>query len=256
MKATTIAIAGKGGVGKTLTAGLLVRHLADKAGPVLAVDADANANLNEVLGIEQGESVGTVREEMKRLAGQMPGGMTKPEFIEYKVETSLSESEHFDLLVMGRPEGPGCYCYANNLLRDVLVRVCRRYRYVIVDNEAGMEHLSRRLMQDLDLLLIISDPTIRGLKTALRLSQVPEEVQTRVAKKLLVVNRVRNGLSPEAQQLIDDSQLQLLGTIDEDPQVTRYDASPGELCALFPDSNMARAVAHLIGGYLSSEDHR
>ena len=255
MKPRTIAIAGKGGVGKTLTAGLLVRHLAQQGGPVLAVDADANANLNEVLGIQPGESVGAVREEMKRLAGQMPGGMTKPEFIEYKVETALSESERFDLLVMGRPEGPGCYCYANNLLRDVLARVCRRYRFVVVDNEAGMEHLSRRLMQELDLLLIVSDPTIRGLKTAFRLSYLPEEVGTRVARKVLLVNRVRGGLSTEARRLIADGPLQLLGTIDEDPQVTRHDASPGGLCSLFPDSDMARAVANLVGGYLSNEDY-
>ena len=255
MATKTIAIAGKGGVGKTLISGLLARWLADQGdGPVLAVDADANANLHEVLGMEQGLSVGAIREELKQLAGQTPAGMTKAQFLEYKVETSLVEGETLDLLVMGRPEGPGCYCYANNLLRDILRRLAGHYRYVVIDNEAGMEHLSRRLMQSIDLLLLVSDPSLRGIHTALRLARVPEEVQTRVGRSALVVNRLRpGGLSEAARQLIEGGDLQLWGTLDEDAAVTRCDQQlPQSLVTLHPHSELARQVAEL-GASLAGE---
>jgi len=244
----SIAIAGKGGVGKTLVCGMLARRLADVgAGPVLVVDADANANVNEVLGMPAGESVGAIREEMKHTSGAASGSMTRAEFLEYKIETALSEGDGLDLLVMGRPEGPGCYCYANNLLRDLLRRVADRYRYVVIDNEAGMEHLSRRLMQDLDLLLIISDPTLRGIDTALRLSRVPEEVETRVGAKALLVNRSpEGGLSAEAERRIEEGGLSFLGSIPEDPEVTRCDQELGGLSSLYPDSILARHVADIV----------
>ena len=243
----SIAIAGKGGVGKTLVCGMLARRMADVgAGPVLVVDADANANVNEVLGMPAGESVGAIREEMKCASGATSDGMTRAEFLEYKIERALSEGDGLDLLVMGRPEGPGCYCYANNLLRDILRRLADRYRYVVIDNEAGMEHLSRRLMQDLDLLLIISDPTLRGIDTAFRLSRVPEEVETRVGAKALLVNRVpQGGLSAEAERRIEDGGLRFLGSIPEDPEVTRCDQELGSLSSLYPDSVFARHVADI-----------
>ena len=240
-----IAIAGKGGVGKTLIGGMLVRTLVGRdAGPVLAVDADANANLHEVLDVDAGPSVGAIREEMKLLGGEAPGGMTKAQFIEYKVETSLVEEDGFDLLVMGRPEGPGCYCYANNLLRDLLGRLSDRYRHVVIDNEAGMEHLSRRLTGDVDLLLIVSDPSLRGVATAQRMAQVPHEVETRVRSKALLVNRVPvTGLSTAVQRLIDEGSLPLVGAIAEDPAVARCDQELGHYTTLYPDSRFARGVA-------------
>jgi len=241
-----IAIAGKGGVGKTLIGGVLVRALADRGGPVLAVDADANANLHEVLDVAPGASVGAIREELKSLGGEVPGGMTKAQFIEYKVETALVEEDGFDLLVMGRPEGPGCYCYANNLLRDLLGRVADRYSHVVIDNEAGMEHLSRRLTGELDLLLIVSDPSLRGVATAQRLAAVPDEVETRVRAKALLVNRVPpTGLTAAVQRLIDDGALPLAGLIAEDPAVARCDQELGHYTTLFPDSGFARGVADL-----------
>ena len=251
----TIAVAGKGGVGKTLISGLLARWLVDNGGgPVLAVDADANANLHEVLGMEPGQSVGAVREELKELAGQVPAGMTKAQFLEYKIDTALAEGEGMDLLVMGRPEGPGCYCYANNLLRDILRRLARHYRHVIIDNEAGMEHLSRRLMQSLDMLLVVSDSSLRGIDTACRLSRVPSEVQTRVDRFAAVINRVGPaGLAEAGRARLEDAGLELLATMAEDPAVTRCDQEPGSLHTLYPDSHMAREVGRL--GRLLAGDH-
>ena len=250
-----IAVAGKGGVGKTLVSGMLVRHLVERdEGPVLAVDADANANLHEVLGLEPAESVGAIREEMKVLADQMPAGMTKGQFLEYKIETALSEGERFDLVRMGRPEGPGCYCYANNLLRDILGRVSERYSTVVLDNEAGMEHLSRRLLGSIDLLLIMSDPSLRGIQTAFRLSKVPDEVETRVARKALVINRVSpGGLSDAARRIIDEGPLELLGTLPEDPEVVRCDQELGSFASLGPDSVLARSVADVYAAYLGEQ---
>jgi len=243
----SIAVAGKGGVGKTLVSGMLARHLAELGqGPVLVVDADPNANVNEVLGMPVGQSVGAIREEMKDGAETLPGGMSKVEYLEYKIETALSEGDDVDLLVMGRPEGPGCYCYANNLLRELLRKVANRYRYVVIDNEAGMEHLARRLTQDLDVLLIISDSTLRGIDTALRLSLVPEEVETRIGKKALLVNRVPpGGLSAEAEHRIQHGSLRFLGSIPEDPEVTRRDQELGGLASLYPDSLLARHVVQM-----------
>ena len=247
---TCIAVAGKGGVGKTLLSGLLVRHLvAAGRGPVLAVDADPNANLHEVLALERGSGVGAIREEMKQLYGDIPGGLTRPEFLAYKLETDLAEGDGFDLLVMGRPEGPGCYCYANNLLRDILQKVAGRYPYVVIDNEAGMEHLSRRIAGGIDHLVLVTDASLRGLETAFRIADVPPEVETRVAGRALVVNRVpAAGLSDALQERIAAGPLPLLGTVAEDPEVARCDQEPDRIASIFPDSAMARAV----GGLLAS----
>jgi CO dehydrogenase maturation factor len=161
----TIAISGKGGTGKSTIAALIIRWLKDQElGPILAVDADPNVNLNDLLGIRIEETVGAIREEMKKSAHNLPGGMTKQEFLEYKIHASLRETRDFDLIAMGRPEGPGCYCYANNLLRDILKTLSNNYKRVVIDNEAGMEHLSRRTTQRIDNLLLVSGLRLESAK--------------------------------------------------------------------------------------------
>ena len=163
-----MAVAGKGGVGKTTIGGMLVRYLLEelKEGPVLAVDADPNSNLNEVLGLQVASTIGQARELMKK---EVPEGMTKDVWFEYKVHESIVEGKGFDLLVMGRPEGPGCYCAANSLAKQSIDALKGNYPFVVVDNEAGMEHMSRLVTQDVDHLFVISDPTPRGLLTAKRI---------------------------------------------------------------------------------------
>jgi CO dehydrogenase maturation factor len=216
----TIAISGKGGVGKTTISALLIRRLNDLGiTSILAVDADANVNLNDLLGVESGESIGTIREEMRAKIGDVPGGMTKQQFLEYKIHSSLLEDERFDLITMGRPEGPGCYCYANSLLRDILKSLEDNYEFVIIDNEAGMEHLSRRTVQKIDYLLIVSDPTVRGVQTAGRISRLIKELDTRVDHKYLVINRVREELSEQVKVQISCEGLKVLCTIPEDDSV-------------------------------------
>lgn len=185
-----IAVAGKGGVGKTTLCGMLVRYLVEvvKNGPVLAVDADPNSNLNEVLGLVVGVTIGDARELMKK---DVPAGMTKDVWFEYKVQEAVIEAKGFDLLVMGRPEGPGCYCAANSLAKQSIDVLKDNYTYVVVDNEAGMEHMSRLVTQDIDMLYVVSDGTPRGILTASRILKLIGELKLNIKKTCTVINRLK-----------------------------------------------------------------
>ena len=221
----TIAISGKGGTGKSTLAAVVIRWLNEHGRKsVLAVDADANVNLNDVLGAGAVEAVGAIREEMREKVSSLPGGVTKQQYLESKIHRSLLETERFDLLAMGRPEGPGCYCYANSLLRDILANLSNNYDFVVIDNEAGMEHLSRRTTQRIDFLLIVSDPSVRGVQTAGRISRLLKELDTRVGRKYLIVNRVRAELPPAVRKQIADEGLELLAVLPDDEAVWKRDA--------------------------------
>lgn len=245
---TTIAISGKGGSGKSTVAALVIRWLNNHGyKSVLAVDADPNVNLNDLLGVRAGEAVGAIREEMKEKVSRLPGGMTKQQFLEYKIHGSLVETENFDLITMGRPEGPGCYCYANSLLREILKTLSENYQYVVIDNEAGMEHLSRRSTQRIDCLLIIADPSVRGIRTAGRISRLVKELDTRVGHKYLIVNRTRDELAPAVRKQIDAEKLQLLATLPEDEAIWKHDADGKPVYGLSATSALYSAV----GGFMS-----
>jgi len=253
---TTIAISGKGGVGKSTIAALIIRWLNDRGHrSVLAVDADANVNLNELLGVNAGQAIGNIREEMKEKVGDIPHGMTKQQFLQYKIHQGLVETPNFDLVTMGRPEGPGCYCYANNLLRDILKALSDNYEYVVIDNEAGMEHLSRRTAQHIDYLLIISDPTVRGVQTAGKISRLLQELDTRVGQKRLIVNQANGELKPSVDAQITKEGLQLLTALEEDEEVRSNDADGNPTyhipatSALYKsiDVMMTKLFANLVG---------
>lgn len=219
-----IAISGKGGTGKSTFAALVIRWLSEqRAKSILAVDADSNVNLNDILGVKIKDTVGAIREEMKKSINNLPAGMTKQQFLEYKIQTSLVETRCFDLIAMGRPEGPGCYCYANNLLRDILKTLGENYGYVVIDNEAGMEHLSRRTTQNIDYLLSVSDASPRGIQTAARISRLIEELDTRVRARFLIVNRAPEVLTETVRSVIEQEKLHLLGVIPEDTNILRMD---------------------------------
>jgi CO dehydrogenase maturation factor len=233
----TIAVSGKGGTGKTTLAACIIRWLkSNNIKPILAVDADPNTNLNELLGIKALETIGSIREEMRTRSSELPAGMTKHQFLEYKIQSSLVETPDFDLIAMGRPEGPGCYCYANNILRDILKSLSHNYRAVIIDNEAGMEHLSRRTVQRIDHLLITSSPSARGIQAAGRISRLIQELNSRVSEKHLVLNRVRESLSAHIEKAIKEEHLTLLNSLPEDPEILEWDQT-GKPIILLPDSS-------------------
>ena len=250
----TIAISGKGGTGKTTLAALTIRWLSQhRESPILAVDADANVNLNDLLGVEIKDTLGSIREEAKTTAHQIGRGMTKQQFFEYKIQASLVETSDFDLIAMGRPEGPGCYCYVNNLLRDILKTLRTNYKYVVIDNQAGMEHLSRQTTQNIDYLLIISNPSVRGIRAAGKISRLIEELDTRVQEKHLILNRVQDSVSQEVKNAIQEEGLTLLSSIPDDNYLLEMDQKGKTIDNIPDDSPVYKALDRLLTKLLNLE---
>ncbi|MBN2058800.1 MAG: AAA family ATPase [Deltaproteobacteria bacterium] len=217
----SIGLAGKGGTGKTTIAGMLVKYLVEKGKtPVLAVDADSNANFNEVLGLKITETIGNAREEMKK---GVSVGMTKDVFMEMKIEESIIEAEGFDLIVMGRPEGSGCYCAANSLLTRYLDRLIGNYNSVVIDNEAGMEHISRLTTNNIDLLIIVSDASKRGILSASRISELTEELHLNIGKRFFIINQVREEQFDFLNRIAEEHNLELAGIIPEEKKIRDFD---------------------------------
>lgn len=244
--ATTIAIAGKGGTGKTSISALLIQLLSLK-GVVLAIDADPATNLNQALGVPLEDTVGKIREEMTEVikSGILSPSISKQEYLDQKITAALVESKGFDLLAMGRPEGPGCYCAANNMLRLAIDRLGRNYDYVVIDSEAGMEHISRQTTRDIDILLIISDLTQRGINTAAEMKGLIKELRTQVGKICLVINRSPNELPPEITKLIDSHGFELVTTIPSDPKLSDLEIKGLPTTQLTPDSPLQVGVRKL-----------
>ena len=244
----TIAVSGKGGTGKTTLAGMIIRYLLDQGkGPILAVDADANSNLNEVLGVDIRATIGEAREGMKQ---DVPTGMTKDVWFEYKVQEALTEARGFDLIAMGRPEGPGCYCAANTLARKCLDLLSGNYPYIVIDNEAGMEHFSRLTTRDVDLLFILSDPSRRGILTASRIRDLIHELNLRIALDALVISRVPGELDPDIREEIKRQNLRLAGTIPVDEEVYRFDLEGKPTFQLPAQSKAVQAARQIFDEYI------
>ncbi|MDA8219025.1 MAG: AAA family ATPase [Dehalococcoidales bacterium] len=244
----SVAVAGKGGTGKTTLAALLIRYIRETTGkPILAIDADPSSNLNQALGMPLENTVGDVREEMavRVSRGAMEPGVSKQDYLEYQIEQALVEGEGIDLLAMGRPEGPGCYCAANNMLRLCVDRIASSYDYLFIDNEAGLEHLSRRTTQDVDSLVVVSDPTMRGLTAAARVLGLVDELKTKVGRRFLVVNRVNGNLPPQLSAAIADLKVELVATVPVDPGVADLDAMGEPLVGIPADSPIYGAVKEI-----------
>lgn len=225
-----IAMAGKGGTGKTTIAALIVRMLQDKKpGSILAVDADPNSNLGEVLGLEVKETIGKILDEVATHPESVPAGMGKDAFIEYRVQTLLAEGDGFDLLSMGKPEGPGCYCYVNNVLRNVMDKFIKEYDYIVIDNAAGLEHLSRRTTRAAGDLIVVSDAGKVGLKSARRINELADELGLKITRRFLIVNRHDSPLEPEAVQSLG---LEYLGNIPTDERIIKASLNGASLMGL------------------------
>ncbi len=259
---TTIALAGKGGVGKTTIAGMVIKYLAQSQdGAILAIDADPSSNLNMVLGLDLEWTVGDIREGMlaevqKSLLqtgaamGTMPGGTSKQDYLDYEVRSSLSEGDRFDLIAMGRPEGAGCYCAVNHSLREVVDSISNSYRYVIIDNEAGMEHLSRRTTRDVDHLLMVSDPTQRGIVATERITSMVPDLGINVINVHLIINRVMGELPAPLMEKIDEMGVNFLGTVPSNSDLMEFEYSGRPLVELGDESPVYQAVAKMMEGIL------
>ncbi len=241
----TIAVAGKGGVGKTTTCGMLIDYLCGKGqGPVLVVDADANSNLNEVLGVEVETSLGSIREEMAQaeMKGSIPSGMTKADYAEFKFNSALIEEDDFDMLVMGRTQGKGCYCYVNGVLKTQIDKYAKNYRYIVMDNEAGLEHVARGTLPHVDTMLLISDCSRRGIQAAARVAEMIGEMELKPGKLGLIVNRAPDGVLDEGVKAeIEKHGLELLGVLPQDEGVYRCDCN-GEPSAKLPGTNPVKTA--------------
>jgi CO dehydrogenase maturation factor len=245
-----IALAGKGGTGKTSIAALTIRYLLEKRkGPVLAVDADSNACLNEALGITVHTTVGRLREESLdavRSGANRPGGMSMEQLFDYQVQQSVIEAKDVDLLVMGRPEGPGCYCAANNIIRKYTDKLAETYPYVVIDNEAGMEHLSRRTTHTVDLLLIVSDPTVKGVQTAKRINELVNELQLDIGNKVLIINRTSGPDGAKLKKLAEDYGLSIGGLVPQDSTIFEYDLDGKPIFALPQNSTALNSLSAIL----------
>ena len=242
----TIAVAGKGGTGKTSFSALITAHLlASSRCPVLAVDADPNSNLNESLGLDVSRTLGDIRDETLAKKNDLPGGMTKQQFIEYQMHDCLIESPGFDFLAMGRTEGPDCYCYVNNLLRGYLDTLTKNYKYIVMDNEAGMEHLSRRTTRDVDLLFVISDYSTAGLKAAARIKDLSLALKLNLGKSFLIINKT-DAQGKELKSLVAKTGLPLAGTIPFDQAIMDAEIANQPLVKLPEDSLAKKATAEIL----------
>ena len=250
--AHVIAIAGKGGVGKTTLCGMLIQYLADRRkGPVLAVDADANSNLNEVLGVEVDMTLGDIREEIARAeistTSPIPSGMTKADYAEFKFTSAIVEEDDYDLLVMGRTQGKGCYCYVNGLLQAQLAKFQKSYPYIVVDNEAGMEHISRGVLPSMETAILVSDCSRRGIQAVGRIAKLIEECELHPKTVGLIVNRAPKGeLNDGIREEIQLQGLNLLGVVPQDDGVYECDCA-GKPTSLLPaDSPVKKSLYQIL----------
>jgi CO dehydrogenase maturation factor len=248
--AFTIAFAGKGGTGKTSLAALTIRYLVSrKHKTVLGVDADSNSCLNEALGVDVLSTVGRLREEsldMIRRGAERPGGMSMEQMFDYEVQQSLTEAGGFDLLVMGRPEGSGCYCAANNIIRKYTDRLSDAYSYAVIDNEAGMEHLSRRTTHKVDLLLIVSDPTMKGILTAKRILELVAELKIDVDRSLLIINRVSGEEGAVLERKAEDAGIAVAGLVPQDEMIFQSDLEGRPVYQLPEDAVSVKAMFSIL----------
>lgn len=243
-----IAVSGKGGTGKTLVSSLLVKVLSQTGKDILAIDADPDSNLPEALGVDVEKTVGDVREELKQdtAARKIPTDVNKWDILDYKIMESVVETPKFDLLVMGRPEGSGCYCAVNNMLRKIIETLSSNYDFIVIDTEAGLEHLSRRTTQNVDIMLVVTDISKRGMLTAQRIGELSSELDITFQEMFLVLNRVKSENEEKIRKKADETGLEVIGTIYEDDLVKDYDIEGKPLIELSLDSNPVKSVSEIL----------
>jgi len=242
-----IAICGKGGTGKTTLSAVILRLLIRSGkGPVLVIDADADGNLAQALGLTGVQTVGAVLDEMEKKASQLPPGMSKDQWLEAKLAEVMVEEKGFDFLSMGRGEGPGCYCYVNSVLRRLMDNLENNYPYSVMDNAAGMEHLSRRTTRAADILFLVSDHSVRGVESGARIAELAKELKLDVKEMGFVINRVPGTMDPVIRKKVEEKGLQIFGSLPEDDQIKRFDLEGRSLLDLPDDDQVTRAAREMV----------
>ena len=252
-----IAVAGKGGCGKTSIATLVIRYLKKNGGvPILAVDADPNANLGESLGLKVRQTIGTILDSFQHEKISIPSGMTKEAYLEYKLNETIVESNGIDLITMGRGQGPECFCYPNLILKKFIEALSDNYAYVVMDNEAGMEHLSRKTTEDVDALLLVANHSVKGVRAIGRILELLDEIKLNVKKKLVVINLVPDKLDPLVSKELESLKLKPDVIIPEDKELYRYDLEQKSLLEMTETSPAARAINHLMPQIIGRTDNK
>jgi len=241
-----IAITGKGGTGKTAIAGMLIRNLSTGKKAILAIDADPDSNLPDVLGAEVEKTIGDMREFMLTERDKLPPDINKESFLESKIYEILTERQGYDLLVMGRPEGAGCYCFANNLLRGIMDRILKNYDLTIIDTAAGLEHLSRRIIRDVDELLIVTDGSRRGLQTAERIRDLAKGLNLNIRKMHVIANKITPENRARIEEYAKELKMDLIGIVPFDNTLAKFDLEGRPLSELPEDSTAVKAVQEIV----------
>ncbi len=251
----SIAVAGKGGSGKTSVTSLIIRYLKNnKLEPILAIDADPNANLGESLGLDIKQTVGSIIASFNDEKINIPPGMTKEAYLEFKLNDAMVESKGLDLVTMGRGEGAECYCYPNLLLRKFMDSLTQSYAYMVMDNEAGMEHLSRRTTQNIDELLLISDHSVKGVRTIARLRDLVTELKLVVKRQSVIINFVPDKIDPLISEELAKLGIEPTITIPLDEEIHQYDLKLKPLLDLPDTSKAVRAANNLMARLLETEE--
>ena len=242
-----IAVSGKGGTGKTTLSAVILRYLIRSGkGPTLVIDADADGNLAQALGLDTIQTVGEILDEMEKKASQLPPGVSKDEWLEGKLAEVMVEEKGFDFLSMGRGEGPGCYCYVNSVLRRIMDNLENNYPYSVMDNAAGMEHLSRRTTRAADILFLVSDHSLKGVASGARIAELAQELKLEVKEMGFVINRVPGEIDPVIRQKVEEKGLKIIGSIPEDDQIGKFDLEGRSLLDLPEDNNVTQAVREMV----------
>lgn len=241
-----IAVSGKGGTGKTMLSALLIRALAEENKyDILAIDSDPDSNLPEALGVEVEKTIGDIREELLDRRENLPPGMSWRQLLEYEAMDSLVETDRFDLLSMGRPEGPGCYCAVNHVLREIIDGMAKNYDYVVIDTEAGLEHLSRRTTQNVDTMLVVTDTSKRGMATAKRIKELADELHIKFSRLGVVINRATPEVEEKLESYAREIGMEVVGVVPEDELVKKFDLEGKPLIHLPEDSKAYTAVKNI-----------
>lgn len=246
-KGTIIAVSGKGGTGKTVFSTMVIKLLSKDSKNILAIDADPATSLPPALGLRARRTIGDLREELVQGPSKAPSYNIPPDMvIDYQIKDMLVKTPKISLLAIGRPEGPGCYCLVNDILRYAIETISNNFELTIIDCEAGLEHLSRRTTRSVDIMIIVTDPTHRGLETAKLIKSLAERLEIYFKRICLVLNRASNDIEDEFQQKAQEIGVELLGIIPEDSNITQYDRAGKPLIELPEDSPALLATQNIL----------